>query len=330
MEELQLTAGNSVVQMAINSNGHARSLPMASERNTNLIKRGDRISATHRPCVPPTSMQIPRQSRNNVVLFGSSGAGKSSIINMLSPGDSPVAHVTKGLERGTLHSQYYDFDIRGIPVTLWDTRGLDEGEESQVPDVEAIVELYKLLLELGRRGGVSLLVFVVRVHRIKTAARANWELFRDIIYQGKLPTAMIITGLEEEENREMWWFDNKGSFEKHGIKLVNVAGAACITACRGKKRANGYVYEKEYDESREAVERLIQSTILPEPIPIEPVEWFTNVFRKAKELKWCGSFGLWIIEILFGKDGKALKRIRTLPGFNKVYVERLLKALEDV
>ncbi|KAJ3571221.1 hypothetical protein NP233_g3889 [Leucocoprinus birnbaumii] len=274
-------------------------------------------------------MQLPEpQTPHNVVLFGAAGAGKSSVVNMLSP-DQPVAGVSDGFERGTLQSQSYPIDVHGLQVTLWDTQGLEEKEDSRVPDVHAVVKLYKLLLDLDRQGGISLLVFVMRAPKINIATPADWKFFRNIICQGKVPTVIIITCLEAEEDRDLWWIEHKDQFEKEGIKLAEVSGCACITAHPGKKKKNGYTYQEEYDESRRDVLELIRKTILHEPIPVEPIKWFTNIFEKVKAWMPRHPLALRIINF-FRKDSEALKKLRQLPNFDDGYVERLLQEMEGL
>lgn len=146
-------------------------------------------------------MQIlPVKTKTNVVIFGETGVGKSSIVNMLSAKD--VAKTSNGTKGCTFHSTAYDIDVLGRPMTLHDTAGLDEGEAGHIPKAEAIVQLYKLIRSLS--DGVSLLMFVMRAPRIKDSAAKNWQFFSKIICQGQVPAVIVVTGLELEEDMDKW------------------------------------------------------------------------------------------------------------------------------
>ncbi|KXN92625.1 Alpha-aminoadipic semialdehyde synthase, mitochondrial [Leucoagaricus sp. SymC.cos] len=251
----------------------------------------------------------------NVILFGASGAGKSSIVNMLASG--PVAEVSSGIQACTFKSREYNVNVLGKAVTLWDTPGLDEGEEGRLPPADAITQLYQLLLRLT--GGVSLLVLVTRAPRIKDSTPANWRLFRDIICQGKVPTALIITGLEEEEDMDQWWWDYKGDFEEYDIFPADVA---CVTASRGKARRGGHVYDGEYDESRKKIRKLIRSTTLVDPFRVEPLVWFEKVVDTWVETEWCGRVKKEMSQERT-EERNPLSELLRVPGITSKFIDEL-------
>jgi hypothetical protein len=170
----------------------------------------------------------------------------------------------------------------GQSATLWDTAGLDEGDAGRVPKSEAIVQLYKLVRNL--EDGVSLLMFVMRAPRIKSSAPQNWKLFQEVICQCNVPIVIAITGLEQEENMDKWWWDNKGTFQGYGITPI---GFACITASRGRQRrkGDGHVFDDEFEESREKVRTLIRSTALVNPWHVPAAQWFKNIIETTIEYK---------------------------------------------
>ncbi|KAF5350104.1 hypothetical protein D9756_009234 [Leucocoprinus leucothites] len=166
----------------------------------------------------------------------------------------------------------------------------------------------------------------MRAPRITASAPANWKLFRDIICQGKVPSAIIVTGLEEAEDRQGWWWKHKGGFDKNDIKLSTIAGAECITACRGKARS-GHVYDEEYEESRDQIRRLIRSTILDNPITVKPLEWFQTITENVKEWSWC-SLSFQDVEVPFEEASEAAKQMGSLPGFTPDFVEELRQKMK--
>jgi hypothetical protein len=209
--------------------------------------------------------------RTNVILFGESGGGKSSIVNMLSGGES-VADTSSGAKGCTFESRAFEVNICGMDATLWDTAGLDEGEAGRVPKSDAIVQLYRLVRNLS--DGVSLLMFVMRAPRIKSSVPVNWKLLHEVICQKNVPIVIVITGLEQEDNMDRWWWNNKGTFQSYGI---NPGGFACVTASRGKQKKSGYIFDEEYAESRDKIHKLIRSTCLTAPWRVPAAQWFKNI-----------------------------------------------------
>jgi hypothetical protein len=215
----------------------------------------------------------------NIVLFGGSGSGKSSIINMLA--ERPVAAVSSSVYGCTFTSARYVVDIMGSPYNIYDTAGLDEGDTGTVPKTEAIVQLFRLLKSLDT--GVNLLVFVMRGPRIKDAAYKNWRLFSEIICRGNVPVVIAITGLENEPVMDEWWWRNKGAFQQYGM---HPNGVGCITASRGPSRTHGHVFDEEYEESKQKMRTLMRHG-LTYPWKVQPVEWFSTIVHVTYESRAC-------------------------------------------
>ena len=110
-----------------------------------------------------------------------------------------VARVSKGIGGCTFQNEPYTTDIGGTPFRIFDTAGLDEGEEGRVPHWNAVQALYTLIRQLD---GVSLLVVCIR-GRIKANARTNWILFNKMVCGETVPTIAAVTGLEDEENLDI-------------------------------------------------------------------------------------------------------------------------------
>lgn len=135
------------------------------------------------------------------------------MVNMLMGMD--VAPTTDGALGCALSSTAYRSTIGDQRYTFWDTVGLNESDIGTVPDLEAVVALYHLLRKLD--GGVSLLVFCMRKPKNAwTAAQQNWELFKHIIGQDKVPAVIAVTHLEQE-NMDTWWMANQYVFAQHKI-----------------------------------------------------------------------------------------------------------------
>jgi 50S ribosome-binding GTPase len=212
----------------------------------------------------------------NIIIFGETGSGKSSIINLLA--DKPIAQTASSARGCTFQSQCYPVTVFGSTFNIYDTVGLSEGETGRVPSTDAIVQLYSLLQNLDK--GVNLLVFCMRGPRFKSVAHDNWRFFHNIVCQRNVPIVLAITGLENEDVMCDWWPANKGAFQEHRMLPNDVA---CITATKGKNN----VFEAEYEESRVTMHRVLRDTALEKPWKVQPVEWFHNITVTTFKSQWC-------------------------------------------
>jgi len=260
-------------------------------------------------------------TRDNVIVFGECGAGKSSVINMLAGYNA--ADTSSKVTGCTLESDCYCVNIRGSPFYLHDTAGLNEGDQGRVPKNEAIVQLFTLIKKL--EDGVSLLVFVMR-GRIKESTVSNWRLFQEVICKSQVPTVIVITGLEGEDDMDDWWFNNKEAFRGYGIRPD---GHACITATRGRRRPSGvFALQEEYDESKHKVERLIRSTFLQSPWKMDNITWFTKILTTEVVLFRLFFWKLWTTTRKIGEIRGAVNDLVDRCGMSRGDAEALAKLLE--
>src|ERR1700691_3918235 len=130
--------------------------------------------------------------RNDVVVFGEAGVGKSSVINMLAR--RLVAQPSSGAKGCTFQCQKHPVDIDKIPksVNLWETSGLN-GEEGESAAKQAIINLLELIRSW--ENGISLLVYCVRGPRVKESTVHNYQIFYQALCQEKVPIVLVVTGL---------------------------------------------------------------------------------------------------------------------------------------
>ena len=207
----------------------------------------------------------------NVVIFGESGAGKSSVVNMLL--GKNMAPTSSGLSGCTFSSANYGIWIRDSQYSIYDTAGLNEAKQGTVSSKAAVKDLYRLITNL--EGGVNLLVFCMRAKRITTNTVNNYKLFSDALSQGKVPVVAIVTGLEgHEPTMDAWWSENEASFDRYNMHFI---GHACITATKGKQIRGRYTFEAEYDMSKKAVENLIASNCRQDGWRMVPIQTFISI-----------------------------------------------------
>ncbi|KAH7888364.1 P-loop containing nucleoside triphosphate hydrolase protein [Phlebopus sp. FC_14] len=208
------------------------------------------------------------QLSQNVVIFGETGAGKSSLVNLIM--GSKVAATSYGTAGCTLESTLYEADIRGYHFRIHDTVGLNEPYLGAEHYLSAIEKAHQLVTSLNDAGGVHLLVFCLRGGRITATTQHNYRLFFEFLCCRLVPVVLVITNLELETPMENWWQRNAQEFTRFGI---NVIGHACITCTPGFKN----MYVDKYEESKELVSQLFSKFAMQQAYALETRTWFTNV-----------------------------------------------------
>lgn len=205
---------------------------------------------------PPKGSSSNHETRprnRNVVIFGESGSGKSSVINAIA--QTQLAETSSDATGCTFSYQCYPVEISGQRYVLFDTAGLDEGNTGAVPAVKAEKELKKLLRGLMNPGsdGIGLLVYCVRSTRARQALIRNYNLFYSVICRKKVPIVIVITGLENETDMRGWWHTNAKEFKSRNMHFQD---HACVTTLQ-KHAGISDVFTRRIAESREIVRNLI-------------------------------------------------------------------------
>jgi hypothetical protein len=222
---------------------------------TSLVSDPATIERPSIESVPVTVKQKPHVSEDfnagsipNVVIFGEVGVGKSSVVNMIA--GRQVAQPSIGC---TYQSEPHAVTLGATLVKLWVTTGLNEEDAGTARAKHTIVDLYKLLQRL--EDGISLLVYCVRGPGINlNSITRNYRMFYHGLCQRNVPIVLVVTGLEGEHPMDAWWPMNNAIFQQQQMVF---SGQACITATRGQFKAGAYAFEKEYEESRTKVQKLI-------------------------------------------------------------------------
>jgi len=201
----------------------------------------------------------------NIILFGETGVGKSSVINLIA--GRTVADTSPNVRGCTMSSQQYAFTVGGRRFCIWDTVGLEEPEMGVNGYLAAIENALELIQQLSQRGGVSLLLFCIRGNRITSTTQSNYRLFYEVLCNSDVPISLVITNVERESNMEDWWARNHGGLEKYGIKS---AGHACVT---------GLPYHSKYEDSKVAIQNLLAGCDGEGKYTMPSEAWFIQFLR---------------------------------------------------
>ena len=215
----------------------------------------------------------PDRRPKNVILFGETGVGKSSVINLMTGNE--VAGVSSGLEGCTLDAKAYPFTFDGgTEIQIFDTVGLEEPEMNINTFSDAVKNAHRLITSLHDTGGVDLLLFCIRAGTITTAMQRTYRMFFEILCGSQVPLAIVVTNLEREAIMEDWWIRNEATLKRYGI---HSAAHACITAVP----ADVQVHAERREKSREVLQAMLLNALRNSKpyLVLEKSNWLIEAFR---------------------------------------------------
>lgn len=243
-----------------------------------------------------------RTDTYNIVFFGETGSGKSSLVNLIT--GKHEARTSPDAMGCTPEPTVYEHDIvtqdNTFKVQLFDTAGLDEGYQGTVPIMQGQKDLKTLLKTLKKHRGIHLLVYCALGTKDALALQRNYKLLQSKV-KGKVPIVLVVTALEEREpDMEDWWRNNEKSISTLGM---NFAGHACITSVTdGQDDTDELRLRRK--QSYDAVCNLLEychprnRASVHEVIPVPPA-------RRTKNIVLFGEAGAGkssIVNLMAGKD----------------------------
>ncbi|KAF8553104.1 hypothetical protein OG21DRAFT_1497956 [Imleria badia] len=185
----------------------------------------------------------------NVIVFGETGVGKSSIINLIA--GQKLAHTSNDALGCTFRHERHRIMLDKMPCALWDTTGLDEGTEGTVPARQAENNLRDLMQGLQCSGGIHLVIYCIRGFRLTKSLKRNYDLFYVTVCRKKVPVALVVTGLEYEQgDMETWWTRNEAELRQNGMRFD---AHACVTTVD----LNDHLMQQRRSDSRTLLRELV-------------------------------------------------------------------------
>ncbi|EAU80922.1 hypothetical protein CC1G_03098 [Coprinopsis cinerea okayama7 len=206
----------------------------------------------------PTSSVVP-----NIVVFGETGAGKSSLINMLAGRE--VTEASNSATGVTPSNLEFSLTIGNQEYRIWDTAGLNEADTGTVPAQKALDNLQVLLKTLAESSsGVSLLIYCIGGMGYGEILRINFDLVWGIMCQARVPILILITNQEYSKPEgdsligDTWWKAHSSRLLPDGTTIApkHLQHVPVVTIRGGDNK-----WDSKYEHSCIEVKKRIQQMV---------------------------------------------------------------------
>jgi uncharacterized membrane protein YdjX (TVP38/TMEM64 family)/GTP-binding protein EngB required for normal cell division len=158
----------------------------------------------------------------NIVIFGTTGSGKSSIVNiLLESEEAPASNDAMGC---TAKPENYDFSIDEGKYRIWDTPGLNEGSEGLVPAKVALKNLKSFVKEVMRDNNrPPLFILCIEGSMDVKAQLRHYDSLKSTI--GAAPFSIVVTGMDRYSSSpwSKWWGEHRKVLQSFGVASVDHA-----------------------------------------------------------------------------------------------------------
>ncbi|KAH7888369.1 P-loop containing nucleoside triphosphate hydrolase protein [Phlebopus sp. FC_14] len=197
------------------------------------------------------------QKTYNVVVFGETGVGKSSIVNLITGHD--VAQVSSDAVGCTKDVADYAVELDSALFHIWDTPGLESAQTttSEEHQTTTLAKTYSRIWKLqSENGGIDLLVYCITGRRdisvnLPSTIQSHYRLFYELLGGTKVPVVLVVT--EVERGVQEWWKENRKRLERLDVK---VSGHVCVRDADSKAVMSAMA---------EALRDLIKANCTPPP-----------------------------------------------------------------
>jgi len=163
-----------------------------------------------------------------ILVFGTSGAGKTNMLNELTDAHLDLSHSEEGSVFKIRQYQpvrrnnvvYEFFDIDGISKTHHDKLTFAEIEDN----INNLLQCFQ--------GGFNLLIFVTRSGTIHQSAKDEYVMFADRITKQQIPVLGVVTNCENIEPMSRWVDDNEDVFVRNGMHFAGMVGTCFLKGGR--------------------------------------------------------------------------------------------------
>jgi GTP-binding protein EngB required for normal cell division len=222
---------------------------------------------------------IPNTTTTRILVFGTSGVGKSSLIKLITgdqlirTSDAAVGCTKKKTDYEfhfeNQHSKYAGLNTQTIndnkkigDCILIDTAGLNEGEQGTVKASESIEQLFELFKSL--RNGLNLIIYVTKQGTQIDNNSQNLELIKFLVHGKKIPYLCVVTHCDSDDLMN-WWEKE----EKNIKKIVQFQFTdGCSVCCKDISELNDKdknFYSEKVEKSMPKLFQIIKKHVLSKP-----------------------------------------------------------------
>lgn len=158
----------------------------------------------------------------SIIIFGTMGSGKSSLINiLLESEEAPASNDAIGC---TATNDDYLFSIDERKYRIWDTPGLNEGSEGLVPAEVALKNLKSFVKELMRnKNRTPLFILCIEGSLDVKAQLRHYDSLKSTIRGA--PFSIVVTGMDRCSSSpwSKWWGEHQKVLQSFGVASVDHA-----------------------------------------------------------------------------------------------------------